>query len=144
MIMPLPNNLQTYQDWIDDAVRFYPEWVLLSAAAVLKNPNSKDSHQDLWRSIGGLYLAAARLREIGSPLTSLWPDAKEGIQNLKKLASKIDDLAGVVVAGLSAYQSEKQKAQTFKRIAALVTLYLNEAEPLRGYMKPINVKGLRF
>lgn len=139
MTLKLPDNLQTYQDWIDDAVRFYPEWVLLSTIAILKNPTSKDANTDLWRSVGGLYLAAARLKEIETRLLDVWPAAKEGIQKLKRLASKIDDQASTMVANLDS--SPRQKTQDYKRIAALVTLYLHEAEALQVYVGTINLKS---
>ncbi len=140
MTQKLPDNLQTYQDWIDDAVRFYPEWVLLSSIAILKKPTSKDANTDLWRSVGGLYLAAARLKEIETKLLDVWPSAKEGIQKLKRLASKIDDQASVLVANLNAI-SPRQKTQDYKRIAALVTLYLHEVEALQIYVGSINLKS---
>lgn len=119
-----PPELFLFEDAIEKMIRFYPNWVLDSAAALFRNPTSRDWRTDLVKASHGLMMSVAAvqtLRSRNQALDNSVPQLDRVMQASKALAYRVDEAVQKLLDGESGALQPVQRA---------VLNYYKAVEPL--------------
>jgi hypothetical protein len=112
-----PSELSLFEDRIEKMIRFYPNWVLDTAAAFAKNPDAPGRRRDLAAAAQGLVMSVQNVQSLRSrnpALDTLMPRTEQVMKAAKARSYQVDEAVQALVdSGPGALRQVQRAVQNY-------------------------------